>query len=82
MPKCKRLNFDTMPYVLYKCQTDTIIACSGDPETIFNQKSGLFFVPPPGLGVINKYKKSDVFRIIDSLSRLGSVQGAMHIKPF
>jgi hypothetical protein len=70
--KYKSLNFDSLPYVLYQFQGDSLVELSRNPDIIYKQKDGLFFVPLPGLGVIKKCKKEKFYRVIDSILSLPS----------
>jgi hypothetical protein len=79
--KSTRLNFDSLPYALYKLDNDTILIVSKNPEQIYNQANGVFFVPQPGFGVINRYKKERVYEIVDSISKLKDCPGEIHIEP-
>jgi hypothetical protein len=77
--RMKDADFDKLDYKLYKAYGDSIVAISNNPDDILKHENGLFFVPPPGFGVIKKADKSALYKIIDSLAGLTSPPEAFHI---
>lgn len=79
--KYSELTFNDLPYALYKYHADSIVICSKNPQSMIKEKNGLFFIPPPGIGVLYKYNKHAIFNIIDSVSRLSTVPDKIHVIP-
>jgi hypothetical protein len=65
--KYKYLNFDSLPYQIYKLDGDSLIIASKDGNSLFSQKNGVYFVPSPGYGVVCKVEKMKVYRAFDSV---------------
>jgi len=80
--KFKKLNFDSLDYKGYQLQGDSLIAPFDNPDKIFNQKNGIYFIPLPGYGVIKKCRKSDFFKLIDSVSTLEDPPNKISVNVF
>jgi len=75
-------NFDNLDYGVYKLNKDRLEVVSRNGDDIFKQKEGVFFIPPPGYGVIHKYKKTQILNAVDSASKLENPPGTIKIKAF
>jgi hypothetical protein len=64
--KFKKLNFDSLDYKLYKLSGDSLIVVSNNPNDMNLQKSGVFFIPPPGFKVIRKFSQALVIAKVTS----------------
>jgi hypothetical protein len=79
--KLKKVNFGSLRYGLYMLVGDSLIRISEETNDIRVQKDGLFFVPPPGYDVIEKYRKSTILEIIDSVTKLSPIPDKIFVKP-
>ncbi|RYF84805.1 MAG: hypothetical protein EON98_08215 [Chitinophagaceae bacterium] len=69
----KQFDFESLPHKLYKLQRDSIVQISEDPDDLFNEPNGLFFIPAPGFGVLKKIRKDRIYDLIDSVATLSVV---------
>lgn len=79
--KDSALNFSSMKYGLYKLYKGSLKLVGKNGNDIFKKKDGVFFIPQPGYGVINKYQKSQILDAVDSAVHLGGEQKKIWIKP-
>ncbi|WP_461791790.1 hypothetical protein [Pedobacter sp.] len=63
-------DFDSLDYGLYKLNRDTLKIISRNGDDILKQKNGIFFIPPPGYGILFKYSKKQILNAVDSISNL------------
>ncbi|MEO7306832.1 MAG: hypothetical protein ABIR78_12330 [Ferruginibacter sp.] len=66
--KDKGALLDNLTYGLYVLENQTLKKISEDGEDINNKSEGIFYIPAPGLGITNKWKKIKLFRAIDSVT--------------
>jgi len=78
--KFKDINFDSLDYNLYQLKGDSLVIVSMNGNDLLEQREGIFFVPPPGYGLIAKFNKQEIYSTIDSVSKLSSVPGIIKIK--
>lgn len=70
VPGYEKIDFTTLAYGLYQLKDSQLIYSSTEPDNLHNQKTGLFFVTPPGYDLITKISKKEFNRIIDSVANL------------
>lgn len=75
------LNFSGMKYGLYKLYKGSLKSVGENGNDIFKKKDGVFFIPQPGYGIINKYRKSQILDAVDSAVHLGGELKKIWIKP-
>lgn len=73
-------DFDSLDYNLYKLNKDRLDVISRNGDDIFKQKKGVFFIPPPGYGVLAKYSKKQILDAVDSASTLQVPPKTLKIK--
>jgi hypothetical protein len=78
--KYKDQKFDSLDYKLYKLDGDSLNVVSNDGNDLFRQRDGVYFIPPPGYGVLNKFSKQNIFDAVDSVSRLTSPPDILKFK--
>jgi hypothetical protein len=69
----------TMLPGLYQVKNKVLTLVSNDPDDLFRQKDGEYYVPPPGYGVIKKVRKAILYRTIDSILRLTPIPTSIKI---
>jgi len=79
--KLKKVDFDSLEYGLYKLVGDSLVRVSAETNDIRAQKDGLFFVPPPGSDVIEKFRKSTILEVVDSVTKLSPIPDRIFVKP-
>lgn len=78
--KYKNLSFDSLHYKLYKLEGDSLIVASKNGNDLLKQKNGIYFIPPPGHGIIAKFNKREIIDLVDSVSKLSSPPRKLRIK--
>jgi hypothetical protein len=76
-----KLDFDSLDYGLYKLNNNNLILMSKNGNDIFKQKEGVFFIPSPGYGVIEKFDKYRIFDKLDSLYQLDLMPNYIKFDP-
>jgi hypothetical protein len=76
----KDKEFDSLDYKLYRLKDDSLIVASNNVNDLKKQKHGVYFVPPPGYGVVKMYSKKQIFNAIDSVSKLTEKPSKIFIK--
>lgn len=79
--KFKTVNFDTLKYQLYKLDSNSLKAMSDNPDDIYKQKDGIFFIPSPGIGLIAKFNKRKIYDELDSISKQKNTPEYIKILP-
>lgn len=62
--------YDSLEPHLYQLLQDSLRLISVVADDIFKQKSGIYFIPAPGYGLVDKYDKRALLKMIDSVSAL------------
>jgi len=75
------IDFDSMAYNLYRLDSDKLQVISAGVDDLFNQQSGVFYIPSPGYGIVSKYDKREILNAVDSVSRMNSPPSTIEIKP-
>ncbi len=78
--KFRDTDFDNLDYNFYKLQGDSLVTISNNGDDILKQKNGIFFIPRPGYGIIEKYSIKEIIIAIDSVSRLSLPPRSLEIK--
>jgi len=76
----KDINYDTLKYQLYQLRGNSLKAISQDPDDIFKQPNGLYFIPAPGYGLVNKFFKKEIYDAVDSVFHLKHPPQKIQIK--
>ena len=63
-------NYMNLELNLYRLQNGSLRKISNNPDDLFKQKTGLFYIPPPGYGVLRIYNKKKILEKLDSISKL------------
>jgi hypothetical protein len=69
----------TMLPGVYQLKNKTLVLLSKNPDELFTQKDGEYYVPSPGYRVIKKVRKGLLYRTIDSVLRLSPIPSAIAI---
>ena len=64
---------------LYRVKNKALILISNDPDDLFKQEDGEYYVPSPGYGVIKKVRKESLYRAIDSILRVTPIPAGIRI---
>jgi len=64
---------------LYQLNDKTLQVKSNNPDDLFRQSSGTYFIPPPGYGVVDRYDKIALLNTVDSASKMASPPATMAI---
>jgi len=75
----ERPEFDSLEYGLYQLNDKTLQVKSNNPDDLFRQSSGTYFIPPPGYGVVDRYDKIALLNTVDSASKMASPPATMAI---
>lgn len=68
--KEKFLDFNELPNKLYRLVGDSISVVSNNTDDLLKQRNGVFFMPPPGYGIVRKFDKRIIYKKVDSVSYL------------
>jgi len=79
--KYKSIDFDSLGYKLYRLDGDSLKVVSNNTDNLFDQRNGVFFIPPPGYGVVRLFDKNEILQAIDSVSKLKQLPDLIRIKP-
>jgi hypothetical protein len=60
-------DFDQLEHKLYQIQDKKLTAISNNADDLFKEREGVFFIPPPGYGIVKKYDKQKVISFFDSV---------------
>jgi hypothetical protein len=66
---------------VYKVKDNQLVLLSPDADDLFTQNDGLYYVPPPGYGVIKSVKKELLYRSVDSVLKLTPIPRQVEIYP-
>jgi hypothetical protein len=67
------INYDSLNYGLYKLSSNGIAMVSNKGNDLEDQKNGLFYIPLPGYGLLQKFSKQEIYRKVDSVYTLGDL---------
>lgn len=81
LTKYKDKDFENLDYNLYKLQGDSLIVYSKDGNDILKQKDGVYFIPRPGYGIIEKYSRKEIMDAVDSVSKLSLPPKVLKFNP-
>jgi hypothetical protein len=73
------VKFDSLNYGLYKLSSNGIEVVSNNGNDLEYQKNGVFFVPLPGYGSIQKFSKQEIYRKVDSVYTLGDLPDKIEV---
>ena len=77
--KDSTINFNELPFGLYKIVNNTLCYTSKNPDSIFKIKSGTYFVSKPGFGLEKKIMKKEVSKILMSYSTISDCPEKINI---
>ena len=63
--KNNQMNYDSLDLGLYRIQNNKLVKFSKEPNDLFKQHEGLFFVPYPGYNLLSKFRKEEILSSIE-----------------
>jgi hypothetical protein len=73
------INYDSLKYGLYKLSSNGIEVVSNNGNDLEYQKNGVFYIPLPGYGLIQKFSKQEIYRKVDSVYTLGDLPDKIEV---
>ena len=73
------VSVDSLLPGLYQLQAGALVKQSANADDLFKQRSGLYYVPSPGCGLVKKFDKQRLFKLIDSSSLLANPPSSISI---
>lgn len=64
----KLTDFDILDHKLYKLEGKKLKKVSDNPNDFESAKDGLYFIPPPGYGILASFEISDIIKHISSVN--------------